>query len=1394
MEQAEKRKEETPTAFPIVKIKYEKKTKRLVIELDKPETEDRIKTMKARLMEELGFLNAVEVKEAPTERTPMEALHDFKTSYADHFPYLKGVVSQIDIHETGERSADMAIRLRTDNEITRGRIKDILTHRIPSVAIRFAFEDSGCRENPLSEALKESEIREAVANGRSMVSRGVAENRASYKIRGKAVSIDEALSREESTVIVEGVFVLREEKLLKSGKTLEIIHLTDHNNTLAVKRFLEQGDKGIGDPGCGNLLRVKGYMRYDKFEKENILFAQALERLPVPAARMDDAPEKRIEFHCHTNMSSMDGVSSPEALIKRASEWGHEALAITDHGVVQAFPDACKYGKKYGIKILYGMEGYLVDDDVKIMVDNPLNARMSADGSFVVFDIETTGLSFSHDRITEVGAVKVENGKITDTLQLLINPGRPIPPRIQELTGITDEMVASEPEFEHHAETIRRFFGDAAIVAHNAGFDMTFLKAALGQSAMELTAPVLDTVAFSKLVFPSLHRHTLKALCNHCGIKLEQHHRALDDAKATAELFLILLQRYGKDALDDLNADAAKRINFKQLNTFHVTLIARNQTGLRNLYELVSMSHIDHFYKKPRIVKSELKRRREGLLIGTACESGELYRAVLQQKSDEDLSKLVSFYDYVEIQPLENNAFLIEKGVVSGKEDLMTINKKLIRLAASNGKPAIATGDVHYTDPEEALHREILMSGQGFSDSDRQPPLHLKTTSEMLEAFSYLGKEKAYELVVENPTRLNRMIETVVPIPQETFAPEIEGSEEKLRELCYSKAKRLYGEPLPALLEKRLERELKSIIGNGYAVMYIIAHKLVSNSLKDGYLVGSRGSVGSSLAATMSDITEVNPLPPHYRCDRCRYSEFITDGSYGSGVDLPEKACPHCGEKLMKDGQDIPFEVFLGFEGDKEPDIDLNFAGEYQPVAHKYTEVLFGKGKVFRAGTIGTIATKTAYGFVRKFMEERQRHVTKYEINRLTAGCTGVKRTTGQHPGGIMVVPHYKDIHEFTPIQKPANDRTTEIITTHFDYHAISGRLLKLDILGHDAPSTIKFLEELTGVDPQTIPLDDPLTMSLFTGTEALALKSDAQAFETGSLGIPEFGTKFVRQMLLDTKPTTFSELVRISGLSHGTDVWINNAQDLVRSGTAELKEVISTRDDIMNYLIQKGLPNKRAFKIMENVRKGRGLSPEDMELMGRHEVPDWYVDSCNKIKYMFPKAHAAAYVMMSYRIAFFKVHHPLAFYASYFSNKVDDFDVELVCRGAAAIKSRLELLKKTFNELKQKEKDQMTVLEVAYEMVCRGYAFERINIYSSDPKRFTLSGDSLVCPLRSLPGLGESAAMKLADERIKGPFLSLEDLRNRTGISKKIVEKLRQNDCMESLPQTNQLEIFDLH
>lgn len=1196
------------------------------------------------------------------------------------------------------------------------------------------------------------------------------------------------------TVAIKGRVIEAEDQELRNGKTLYMMNVSDGNGALMCKVFLDDMNKDdvIKATKKGTYIKVQGDLinNYKTFDLE--LNVTAIEKAQAPIVE-DTAEVKRVELHAHTQMSSMDGMVPVGELVSRAASWGHKAIAITDHGVVQAFPDAMNAGKKNGIKIIYGVEAYLVDDDTDTIVN--ANDR-DLDQTFVVFDIETTGLSPHSDNLTEIGAVKVQNCEIVDSFSTFVNPKMDISYQIQELTRITNEMVKDAPSLEEALPEFIEFAKDSVLVAHNADFDTGFIYQKCQQLGLEYNFEKVDTLTLARIINTNLKRFSLDKVCKEMGVVLSGHHRAVNDAQATAEVFIKYLEIFKKkgiNKLSDVNRVYGK-VDYEKLRPSHATIYAQNQTGLKHLYQLITDSHIEHLYGNPRILKSLLLEKREGLIVGSACSSGELYNAVVRHKSEKEIEKILELYDFIEIMPLENNMYLVESGELKSVEELKKINKKLVKLGEQYDKPVVATGDVHMLDANDAIYRTIIKYSQGYGRKSKSERLYFRTTDEMLEEFSYLGKDKAYEVVVTNSNLIADIFEDIKPIPDETYPPRIEGSDKELRSMCYEKARRIYGEPLPDIVVKRLERELNSIIGNGYAVMYIIANKLVAKSLSDGYLVGSRGSVGSSFAATMSDITEVNPLPAHYVCPNpdCKHSEFFAIGEWGSGVDLPPKKCPDCGTQMIKDGHDIPFEVFLGFEGDKEPDIDLNFSGTYQPTIHKYTEELFGEGYTFRAGTIGTVKDKTAYGYVKKYSEEQFLDMTAAEMDWLSKGCTGVKRTSGQHPGGVMVVPDYKDIHDFTPVQYPANDKECGVKTTHFDYHSISGRILKLDILGHDGPTIIRMLEDMTGIKITDIPLDDPETMSLFTSTKALGVTEEDIGTPVGSLAIPEFGTKFTRQMLIDTKPTTFAALVRISGLSHGTDVWVNNAQDLVRANVIGIKDVISTRDDIMNYLIFKGLRPKLAFTIMENVRKGRGLKPEFIEEMKANNVPDWYIGSCQKIKYMFPKAHAVAYVMTSFRIAYCKVNYPEAFYATYFTTKVEDFDVDLVTRGLGAVRAKMERIRELGNSATAKENNQYTILEVVVEMLCRGIEMEKVDIYRSHPTDFQLDGDKKILPpMVALQGMGENAALSIARERENGAFLSKEDLIKRTKVSKTVVEKLSEHGSLDGMSDKNQLSFF---
>ncbi|SDW32066.1 DNA polymerase III catalytic subunit, PolC type [Marininema mesophilum] len=1214
-----------------------------------------------------------------------------------------------------------------------------------------------------------------------------------YDFRDEPILIRE-ITDEERRVCVRGKVFKAEVRELRSGRTLITFNVTDYSDSIAVKVFARDKEDAatLSRVKDGMWVTLRGSVQFDTFARDLVIMANDLREVES-YRREDNAPEKRVELHLHTAMSAMDGVYEPVEMIKRAAQWGHPAVAITDHGVLQAYPDAYAAGNKQGIKVIFGLEAFVVDDGVPVVV-NEAHRELKSD-TYVVFDVETTGLSAVHDEIIELAAVKMRDGAIVDRFEAFINPHRKLSSLITELTGITDDMVKDAPELAEVLPRYLAFIEGSVLVAHNARFDMGFLQQACKKLNHEpVTNPVIDTLEIGRLLYPRLKNHRLNTLCKQFNIELTQHHRAIFDAEATGYLMWKMVTdciERELTHLDQLNGLTGDR-DLSRLRPFHATILVENYTGLKNLYRLVSKAHMEYFHRTPRIPHSLLAKNREGLIIGSGCEKGELYEAALQ-KSREEVEQVAGFYDYLEIQPPAVNQHLVDKEIVDSPERLREANRLLVEMGEKLGKPVVATGNAHYLDEWDATYREILAFNQtgGFRNSGPLSPAHFRTTEEMLEEFSFLGKAKAKEVVVDNTRAIADRIEEMKPFPDDLHTPIIEGAEDELRRICYETAEGLYGSPLPDIVEKRLEKELGSIIKHGFAVIYLISHKLVTKSLDDGYLVGSRGSVGSSFVATMSHITEVNPLPPHFVCGSCRYSRFIADGTVASGFDLPDEDCPTCKTKMMKDGHDIPFETFLGFKGDKVPDIDLNFSGEYQPRAHKFTEELFGKEYVYRAGTISTVAQKTAFGYVKKFEEHKGHQWRGAEIDRMVEGCSGVKRTTGQHPGGLMVIPQNKNVFDFTPIQRPADDMKSETVTTHFDYHAISGRLLKLDILGHDDPTVIRMLQDLTGIDPKTIPVDDAEVMKLFSGTESMGVTPEEIGTVTGTLGIPEFGTRFVRQMLEDTKPTTFSELVRISGLSHGTDVWLNNAQELVRAQTAVLSEVISTRDDIMIYLIYKGMEPSVAFKLMEKVRKGKGLTEEEGELMRSHDVPQWYVDSCRKIKYMFPKAHAVAYVMMAVRIAWFKVHRPIEYYATYFTVRADDFDVEVVLKGADAVKKTILEIEEKGISASPKEKGLMTVLESVREMMARGLSFKKVDLYRSDATRFLVDGDSLIPPFSSATGVGVNAASNIVEACKSGEFLSIEDLQKRSRATSAVIDVLRRLGCLENLPESNQLTLF---
>lgn len=1215
-----------------------------------------------------------------------------------------------------------------------------------------------------------------------------------YKIQDEPVPLKQIIE-EERRITVQGQVFFAEIRELKSGRSLLTFRITDYTDSISVKIFSRDKEdltmmQAVKE---GMWVKVRGRVQFDQFARELAMEANDVNELK-PKQRADTAAEKRIELHLHTPMSTMDAITPVKKLVNQAAKWGHPAIAITDHAGVQSFPEAYSAGQKAGIKIIYGVEANIVDDG-KPIVYNPQNLALK-DATYVVFDVETTGLSVVYNTIIELAAVKMKNGEVIDRFERFANPHEPLTHTIMELTGITDDMLVDAPEISDVLRDFREFVGDGVLVAHNASFDMGFVNAGYRKMGEpELTNPVIDTLELARFHMPRLKNHRLNTLCNHLNVELVSHHRAVYDAEATGHvLWKLILKSEEREVTDLANLNDCRNSNdWMRQRPFHAILLVKNQIGLRNLYILVSKAHIDYYHRVPRIPRSELIKHREGIIIGSGCEKGELFETVMQ-KPLEEAEEVAKFYDYLEIQPTNYNHHLITKELVKDVKALQDINRKIVELGKKLGKPVVATGNVHYLEPHEKVYRQILISSLGGASMlkpDQLPDAHFPTTNEFLDEFAYLGEEDAYEVVIGAPGKVNEWIEEVKPIPDKLYTPEIEGVNEKTEVMSYEMAKSIYGDPLPDLVQKRLEKELASIIGHGFAVIYYISHQLVKKSLTDGYLVGSRGSVGSSFVATMMEITEVNPLPPHYVCPNCKHSEFIEDGSVACGYDLPDKNCPQCGGTYKKDGHDIPFETFLGFKGDKVPDIDLNFSGEYQPRAHNYTKVLFGEDYVYRAGTIGTVADKTAYGFVKKYEEEKGLQLKNSEVLRLASGCTGVKRTTGQHPGGIIVVPNYTDIYDFCPIQFPADDKESEWKTTHFDFHSIHDNLLKLDILGHDDPTAIRMLQDLTGLDPKTIPTDDAKVMGIFSSTEPLGVTSEQIRTNMGTLGIPEFGTKFVRQMLEDTKPSTFAELVQISGLSHGTDVWLNNAQELIRQGTCTLKDVIGCRDDIMVYLMYKGLEPSLAFKIMESVRKGKGLTPEMEEDMKNNNVPDWYIWSCKQIKYMFPKAHATAYVLMAVRIAFFKVYYPIEYYATYFTVRADDFDIPTMVKGSSAIRSKIEEIERKGNDASPKEKNLLTVLELALEMCERGFHFKNIDLYRSHATQFLVDGDGLIPPFNSLPGLGTNAAINIAAAREAGEFLSIEDLQQRSKVSKTVLEYLQEQGCLKGLPETNQLSLF---
>ncbi|MDF2924683.1 MAG: polC [Paenibacillaceae bacterium] len=1225
-----------------------------------------------------------------------------------------------------------------------------------------------------------------------------------YDIREDAVPLQQ-IQEEEKKVTIQGMVFGLEMKELKTGTVLFSFNITDFTDSLAIKSFAKTKEdvKIYSLIQNGKWLKLRGKVEYDRFQNppEFMMVPQDVNEVLPPAERKDNAPEKRVEFHLHSNMSTMDGMAPIDEYIKTAAKWGHKAIAVTDHSCVQSFPEAGKAAKKHGIKVLYGVEANVINDGVPIVI-NP-DSRPLKETEYVVFDIETTGLSIINNKIIEIAGVRMRDEKVVESFAEFVNPHERIPYNIQQLTNITDEMVRDAGELADILPRFVEFVGDAVLVAHNARFDMGFIQANLKQLGRpELKNPALDTLELARLLLPNLKNHRLNTLSERFKVSLENHHRAVDDAKALGEVLSHLIKEAENQRITDLaqlNEYTGKDLSNQR--PFHCCIYAKTQAGKKNLYKLITLSHTQYYHKVARIPKSKLMEYREGLLVISGCEKGEFFETVLN-KSVEEAEQVAEFYDVLEIQPPEVNMHLVEKGLVGSREELEQAVRRIVEIGRKQGKRVIATGNVHYLHPRDKMNRDITIHGiTGFSPlkDQRKPDVHFRTTEEMLREFAFLGSELAHKVVVENTSQLADEFEEIKLFPKSggptdngLFSPIIEGSEEEIRTKCYDTARSLYGEPIPEIVTARLEKELKPIIGYGFSANYLISERLVKKSNADGYLVGSRGSVGSSFVATALGISEVNPLPPHYMCASCQFSEWFTDGSIPSGFDLPNKDCPRCGAPLKGEGQDIPFETFLGFKGDKVPDIDLNFSGDYQPHAHNYTKVLFGEKSVFRAGTIGTVAEKTAFGFVKKYEEDKGKSWRLAEVNRLAAGCTGVKRSTGQHPGGIVVVPDYIDVEDVTPVQYPADDTSADWMTTHFDYHAFEENLLKLDILGHDDPTMMRMLQDLTGIDPTTLPMNDPKVMSMFNSVDALGISPSQIRSSVATYGVPEMGTKFVRQMLEESQPSTFADLLQISGLSHGTGVWLGNAQELIRNGTCTIKTVIGCRDDIMLYLIYKaGMDAGLAFKITESVRKGRGLTEEWKEEMKRCNVPQWYIASCEKIQYMFPKAHASAYVISAVRTAYFKLYHPIEYYATYFTVRAESFEVELFCQGYDAILSKLLEIEGKGFQATTKEKGMISILEMALEMTARGFGFKPVDLYRSHATSFLVDEDKLLFPFAAVDGIGENAARQIAAAKDDGDFLSIEDFQQRSKATKTIVELMKNMGCFRGLPESNQLSLF---
>lgn len=1202
----------------------------------------------------------------------------------------------------------------------------------------------------------------------------------------------------KNIVVLGETFGFETKETRRGDKLILTFAITDKDSSIFIKlaQSKEQLEPYLTNIKDGMTIAISGYSKIDSFDQEAIIIPDSIAKISQKY-RTDNAPEKRVELHCHTQMSSMDAIISPSDLVKTAQKWGHKAVAITDHGNVQAFPIAMEAAEKLGMKVIYGIENYFVDDKARVLFGDNLEKYLQTDfdGEYCVFDIETTGLSPQSCKITEIGAVIFKNGEIVDRFNTFTDPKVHIPENITKLTGITDDMVAGAPENAEAVRSFLEFAGDRILVAHNASFDTSFIRKVAQDNEIEFVNPYMDTVALSRYANPELKHHKLDTLAEYFGLGDFNHHRACDDAEMLAMILKCLFDKIkveGARNLSEMQQLMAERSDPLKLKSYHQIILVKNLAGMKNLYKIISLSYLNYYHRMPRTPKTLIEEHRDGLIIGSACEAGELYQAILTNKTQSEVEEIAGFYDYLEIQPLCNNQFMVDKEIVGSKDELIEINKKIYELGKKLGKPVVATCDAHFLDDDDEITRQILLAGQKFADADRRSHLYFRTTEEMLAEFSYLGEEAAYEVVVKNTNLIADMVEDVRPIPKGTYTPNLEGSEEELQRRCWTRAKELYGDPLPEIVSSRLEKELSSIIKHGFAVLYMIAQKLVQYSEEQGYLVGSRGSVGSSFVASMSGISEVNPLPPHYHCPNCKYSEFITDGTVGSGFDLPDKVCPKCGTKLLGDGHDIPFETFLGFYGDKSPDIDLNFSGEVQGKVHKYTEQLFGSENVFRAGTLGTLAAKTAYGYVVKYLEDRKLKLNKAEIDRLVNTCVGIKRTTGQHPGGIIVVPREYEVYDFTPVQHPADDPGSNIITTHFAFTYLHDTILKLDELGHDMPTKYKWLEKYTNTSVMDVKMNDKAVYELFESPKPLGVTPEDIGCPLGTLGLPEMGTRFIQSVLVDAKPKNFADLLQISGLTHGTDVWLGNAQDLIKEGICDISQVIGTRDGIMLVLIQQyHLENAIAFKIMEDVRKGRGLKPEYEATMREHGVPDWYISSCKKIKYMFPKAHAAAYVMSAIRLGWYKIYFPLEFYAAFLTVAPGGFDAEVASKGIPGINDLIEDVRKKGNDATQKEKEASDTFFLVREMLARGYKFLPVDLFKSEAFAFKPEDGKIRMPFSALGGLGDKAAEKIVSVRDSETLLSVEDFAMKAGLSKAVIEILRNAGALNGMSETNQLSFF---